>query len=105
MATLILARIVAMALVIAVPCGALAEIMDVRVGMLAQDVATILGEPDRKAVLVGKLLRDFTSIDPDEDISHARIVFIYHKHNVQVWFQQGRVTGMTKDGVSILAPE
>ena len=96
---------VALFLVIAfstvVSWAAPAEVMDVKIGMLMQDVIGILGEPDRKAVLSGKLLRDFTEISSEEITSHSRIVFIYNKDNVQVWFRDGRVTGMTKNGISI----
>lgn len=88
-----------------VPWPASAESMNVTIGMSMQDVITIIGEPDRKAVLSGKVLRDFTEVNPQTAVSKSRSVFIYEKDNVQVWFQQGRVTGMTKDGVSILRPK
>ena len=82
-----------------------AEIMDVTIGMPMQDVIATLGEPDRKAVLSGKVMRDLAEIDPEAAVSKSRIVFIYNKDNIQVWFRQGRVTGITKDGISILRPK
>jgi hypothetical protein len=82
-----------------------AQIMDVTIGMPMQDVVAALGEPDRKAVLSGKVLRDLTEISPEIAGSKSRIVFIYNKDNVQVWFRQGRVTGITKEGVSIVRPK
>lgn len=82
-----------------------AQIMDVTIGMPMQEVIAALGEPDRKAVLSGKVLHDLTEISPEIAGSKSRVVFIYNKDNVQVWFQQGRVTGVTKDGVSILRPK
>ncbi|MEK6801843.1 MAG: hypothetical protein AABZ34_04150 [Nitrospirota bacterium] len=97
--------ICATALSVIVPWAASAEIMNVTIGMSMQDVITIIGEPDRKAVLSGKVLRDFTEVNPETAVSKSRIVFIYETDNVQVWFRQGRVTGMTKDGVSILRPK
>ncbi len=90
---------------VTVPWAASAETMNVTIGMSMQDVITIIGEPDKKAVLSGKVLRNFTEVSPETAVSKSRIVFIYEKNNVQVWFQQGRVTGMTKDGVSILRPK
>ena len=82
-----------------------AQIMDVTIGMPMQEVIAALGEPDRKAVLSGKVLRDLAEISPEVAVSKSRIVFIYNKDNIQVWFQQGRVTGITKDGISILRPK
>lgn len=82
---------------------ALAEVMDVTIGMSVQEVLTILGEPDRKAVLSGKLLRDVPKNDAETLASTFRMVFIYQRSTIHVWFRQGRVSGMTKDGVSILS--
>jgi hypothetical protein len=79
-----------------------AQIMDVTIGMPMQEVIAALGEPDRKTVLSGKVLRDLAEISPEAAVSKSRIVFIYNKDNIQVWFRQGRVTGVTKDGISIL---
>jgi hypothetical protein len=50
-------------------------------------------------------MRDLAEIDPEAAVSKSRIVFIYNKDNIQVWFRQGRVTGITKDGISILRPK
>ncbi len=92
----------ATALSVTIPSVASAEAMNVTIGMSMEDVITILGEPDRKAVLSGKVLRDLAVVGPEDAVSKSRIVFIYEKDHVQVWFQQERVTGMTQDGVSIL---
>jgi hypothetical protein len=97
--------IVAIVLFTTVSWAVPAEIMDVTIGMTMQEVMAIMGEPDRKAVLSGKILQDLAEISPDVARSNARIVFIYNKDNLQVWFRQGRVTGMTKDGVSVLRPK
>jgi 3-isopropylmalate dehydratase small subunit len=78
------------------PQTAVAEVMPM------QEVLTILGEPDRKAILSGKLLRDVPENSTEIFASNSRIVFIYRHNNLQVWFRQGRVTGVTKDGVSTL---
>lgn len=92
-----------MALFSLTPQAAFAELMDVKVGMPMEEVLTILGEPDRKAILSGKLLRDVPENSAETLSSKSRLVFIYKHNNVQVWFRQGLVTGMTKDGVSILS--
>lgn len=97
--------IFAVAFSVLAPWEVSAENMDVAAGMPIQDVVAIMGQPDRKAVLEGKVLRDFTEVDPEGASSTLRVIYIYNKGRVQVWFQQGRVTGMTKDGVSVLRPK
>lgn len=96
------AGLLLIALLSLTPEAALTEVMDVKVGMPMQEVLTILGEPDRKAVLSGKLLRDLPENSPETLSSESRIVFIYQHNNIQVWFRQGHVTGVTKDGSSTL---
>ncbi len=78
--------------------GASAE--GVRLGMSQEEVVQLLGEPDRKAVLVGKVLRDLDEVR-DEDVSRLRLVYVYETFGLQVWFKDGRVTGVTRHGVSI----
>lgn len=97
--------VLAVVLSTSVSPAASAEIMDVTIGMPMEEVIAALGEPDRKAVLSGKVLRDLTEMSPEVAVSKSRIVFIYNKDNIQVWFRQGRVTGMTKDGISIMPPK
>ncbi|MGC4098335.1 MAG: hypothetical protein QM706_14570 [Nitrospira sp.] len=103
MANMYRAGLVFIALVSFTPQAALTEVMDVKVGMPIHQVLTILGEPNRKAVLSGKLLRDVPEKDAETLSSISRMVFIYQRSNIHVWFQLGRVSGMTKDGMSILS--
>lgn len=103
MANMLRASVLLTALLSLFPQTALAEVMDVKIGMPIQEVLTILGEPDRKAVLSGKLLRDVPEKDAETLSSISRMVFIYQRSNIHVWFQQGRVSGITKDGESILS--
>ena len=72
----------------------------VRLGMLQKEVVQLLGEPDRKAILVGKVLRDLDKVR-DEDVTRLRQVYVFDGLKLQVWFKGGRVTGVTRDGVSI----
>ncbi|HWQ69114.1 MAG TPA: hypothetical protein VN494_04035 [Patescibacteria group bacterium] len=64
------------------------------------EVVQLLGEPDRKAILVGKVLRDLDQVR-DEDVTGLRLVYVYETSGLQVWFKDGRVTGVTRYGVSI----
>jgi len=89
--------LVASILVLAFAC---AKVESVRVGMSPNEVIRGLGEPDRKAVLEGKLLRDLDEIK-DKDLTGYRVVYVYEKSGLQVWFQSGKVTGATRQGVSI----
>lgn len=79
---------------------ACASAENVRLGMSREEVVQLLGEPDRKAVLVGKVLRDLDTV-PDEDVTGLRLVYVYETSRLQVWFKDGRVTGVTRHGVSI----
>ena len=72
----------------------------VRLGMSQEKVIQLLGEPDRKAVLVGKVLRDLGKVR-DEDLTRLRLVYVFDTLSLQVWFEGGRVTGVTRHGVSI----
>lgn len=83
--------------------GALAE--TVRLEMTTEQVLDILGEPDRRAVLEGKLLRNLTQRDSEIDLSKYRLVFIYETTHLQIWFKEGRVTGMTQNGVAVSGAE
>lgn len=73
--------------------------------MTSGQVLALLGKPDRKAVLEGKLLRILPPDDTEIDLLQNRLVFLYDETNVQVWFKEGRVTGMTKRGVAVLKKE
>lgn len=73
----------------------------VRLGMSPEEVVEILGSPDRRAVLDGKLLRDLSELDPATDISQRRLVFFYDDIDLQVWFKDGQVTGVIQNGVPI----
>jgi hypothetical protein len=72
---------------------------EVRPGMSPEQVTRLLGEPDRKAVLVGKALRSPDDLSADE-AARLRLVYIYEPSGLQVWFQNGKVTGVTRQGVS-----
>ena len=72
---------------------------EVRPGMSPEQVTRLLGEPDRRAVLVGKVLRDAGQFSAD-NLARLRLVYIYDASGVQVWFWDGKVTGMTRHGVS-----
>ncbi len=70
-----------------------------RPGMSETQVVQLLGAPDRTAVLEGKELRDAGQV-PADVRSRLRLVYVYERSGVQVWFRDGRVTGVTRDGVS-----
>ena len=70
--------------------------------MTLDQVVAKLGKPDRRAILEGKLLRTLTMDDSEVDLLQNRLVFIYDQTKVQVWFKNGRVTGMTKSGIAVL---
>lgn len=72
----------------------------IQAGMSQKTVLWMLGQPDRKALLAGKELRDLDSV-PEKDISRFRQVYVYESTGLQVWFDRGRVTGITRHGVSI----
>ena len=75
----------------------------VTVGMSPQEVTTILGPPDKRAVLVGKVLRELREGAPDP--TESRMVYIYDRTKLRVWFQHGQVTGMTLDGLPVTEGE
>jgi hypothetical protein len=79
---------------------ACASAEEVRLGMSQEEVVQLLGEPDRKAVLVGKVLRDLDKVR-DEDVTRSRLVYVYETSGLQVWFKDSRVTGVTRHGLSI----
>lgn len=89
---------VAMLSIVLVYACASAE--EVRLGMSQVEVVQLLGEPDRKAILVGKVLRDLDQVR-DEDVTGLRLVYVYETSGLQVWFKDGRVTGVTRHGVSL----
>ncbi len=80
--------------------NACASAEEVRLGMSQEEVVQLLGEPDRKAVLVGKVLRDLDKVR-DEDVTRLRLVYFYEMFGLQVWFKDSQVTGVTRHGVSI----
>ena len=67
--------------------------MNVKIGMSIQEVLTILREPDRKAVLSGKLLRDVPENDAETLASISRMAFIYQRSNIHVWFRRDESPG------------
>ena len=70
----------------------------VKLGMTQKEVMAVLGEPDKKAILSGKVLKDLQKMETDT--SEHRTVFIYHEKNLKVWFLRGVVTGVTNAGLS-----
>jgi hypothetical protein len=47
---------------------------------------------------VGKALRDAEQLSA-EDLARLRLVYIYEPSGLQVWFREGKVTGVTRQGV------
>lgn len=72
----------------------------VQLGMSPQAVILRLGGPDRKSVLDGKVLRE---IDDEviPSVMGRRLVYTYEVPGLQVWFEDGKVSGVTRHGVSI----
>jgi hypothetical protein len=89
------------ALFIFLVCPSPASAGKLQLGMSQEDVVRILGKPDRKQVLVGKVLRDLDTVPPDE-LTRLRLVYIYETSGVQVWFKEDKVTGATRNGISML---
>jgi hypothetical protein len=89
------------ALFIFLVCPSPASAGKLQLGMSREDVARLLGEPDRRQVLVGKVLRDLDTVPP-EDLTRLRLVYIYETLGIQVWFKGDKVTGATRNGISIL---
>ena len=79
-------------------CGAADEL---RIGMPREDVVHLLGEPNRKAVLDGKVLRDVEELPAEVDASQFRLVYFYDESGLQVWFKDGKVTGVTREGIAV----
>lgn len=71
-----------------------------QLGMQQQEVINLLGEPDHKAFLDGKVLRSLSDLETN-DLDKYRIVFTYEDSNIQVWFKAGKVTGATRKGISV----
>ncbi len=69
--------------------------------MSREDVVHLLGEPNREAVLVGKVLRDADQLPAEEDLTRFRLVYIDDKSGLQVWFMDGKMTGVTRYGFSV----
>ena len=72
----------------------------VELGMTTQQVVAIPGEPDRKAILEGKVLRDYETIG-DKGLGGLRHVYFFDSEKLQVWFKTNAVTGIVRGGVSI----
>lgn len=71
-----------------------------QLGMQQQEVINLLGEPDHKAFLDGKVLRSLSDLETNE-LDKYRIVFTYEDSDIQVWFKAGKVTGATRKGISV----
>ncbi len=80
---------------------AAAESFPVKVGMHEQEVVRLLGEPERKAILDGKVLRELHQATVPPKYRDAMLVFLYERGNIRVWFRHGSVTDITRAGVSI----
>lgn len=70
---------------------------EVKPGMSSTEVLRVLGEPTRKALLDGKELRE---VAPGEEVGDRRVVYFYDATGLQVWLQNGTVTGVVRDGVA-----
>ena len=81
--------------------GLVGEVSSVAFGMREQEVVRILGQPERKVILQGKLFLDLEGGTMFSDRPNAMIVFLYERDNVRVWFRRGKVTDVTRDGVSV----
>lgn len=79
-----------------------AKAVPIRLGMTSDQVVTLLGKPDRKAILEGKVLRILVHDDSETELLRNRQVFIYDQTELRVWFMNGQVTGVTKSGIEVL---
>ena len=70
--------------------------------MTPEQVMAQRGKPDRIAILEGKLLRTLALEEVGRYLTKNRVVFIYDKTQEHVWFQEGRVIGMTEYGLAVL---
>ena len=75
--------------------------LPVKIGMHEQEVVRLLGEPERKAILDGKVLRELRERTVPPEYRDAMLVFLYERRNIRVWFRHGSVTDITRDGVSV----
>ena len=80
--------------------GAQATMIDLE--MTPEQVMAQRGKPDRIAILEGKLLRALAFEEVGRYLTKNRVVFIYDKTQEHVWFQEGRVIGMTEYGLAVL---
>ena len=82
-------------------CRTQAPAAEVRPGMSETRVVQILGAPPRTAVLVGKELRALADLPVGADPGQYRLVYIYERSGLLVWFKDGQVTGVTRGGVAV----
>ena len=83
---------------LAVACGlaaACAQGGEIAVGSSSAEVIRQRGAPDQVKALHGKVLEDVPDLAQAEQ-SGARIVFIYERDALRVWFVRGRVTRVTR---------
>ncbi|HET6467740.1 MAG TPA: hypothetical protein VFG43_05105 [Geminicoccaceae bacterium] len=78
--------------------GSAAEGGPISAGMSPQQVAAVLGAPDRIAVVDGKYLRDSTEGALLAARPHERFVYIYREQGMNGWFVDGRVSGAERTG-------
>ncbi len=94
-----LAAYAIMGVTILVFAAACTEPRKVQLGMSQLEVVGLLGEPDRISVLDGKVLRELDELEAT-DLVEYRLVYTYDEPGLQIWFEVGKVTGVTRDGVS-----
>ncbi|MGR9053692.1 MAG: hypothetical protein ACU84J_13685 [Gammaproteobacteria bacterium] len=68
-------------------------------GMTVASVTALHGRPDKIFMLEGKDLIEMAE-DSVKSSAH-KIAYVYHHDNLQVWFSNGIVTGMTVNGLAI----
>lgn len=69
-------------------------------GMDATEVIQALGEAEKISYLDGKFLNQVANIN-EVDFSKQRVVFSYNDDVTHVWFENGTVNSVTKNGVAI----
>lgn len=69
--------------------------------MTSEQVMAQRGKPDRVAILEGKLLRALVLEEAVKYLTKSKVVFIYDKTQEYVWFQEGRVVGITEYGLAV----
>lgn len=77
-----------------------AQATELQRGMTRDEVIKRLGPPNRRGVLEGKAIRQLSDSVALE-AAERRVVYFYDRTGIQVWFLGGKVTGATKNGVSI----